>query len=180
MAELGVEYNGPMFVSLGWLIIYYTYMQCTAVLGVTVKDYPEAQKTWADRSFMNMGEQAPAFLLSLWVHTFYVSPESATTVGTVYLLTRILYGILRFKAKGAMGMDVVMACTVPGYSMNFYLLGSSALVRMGMDVFANPLWAFACFPISMAWFMTATACMKMTMNWFKSGPASDTAPLAPI
>lgn len=49
------------------------------------------QCRWGDRSFMNMIEQAPLFLTSLWCHALVVSPLTATQLGGVYLALRSLY-----------------------------------------------------------------------------------------
>jgi len=49
------------------------------------------QCKWGDRSFMNMLEQGPLFLASLWCHALFVSPLTATQLGGVYLALRSLY-----------------------------------------------------------------------------------------
>ena len=60
---------GPVGLT-GLLRTDYGYMWLSASLP---SDASENQKTWATRCFLNMHEQAPAFLAAFWTHAIFAS-----------------------------------------------------------------------------------------------------------
>ena len=82
----GAEFDGCVAVQGAWLGVYYGYMWLSASLP---SDASENQKTWATRCFLNMHEQAPAFLAAFWTHAIFASPARAAQCGAVYVATRV-------------------------------------------------------------------------------------------
>jgi hypothetical protein len=82
----GAEFNGCVAVQGSWLAVYYSYMWLSASVP---SDASEKQKTWATRCFLNMHEQAPAFLAAFWTHAIFASPGRAAQCGAVYIATRV-------------------------------------------------------------------------------------------
>ena len=76
---------GPVGLT-GLLRTDYGYMWLSASLP---SDASENQKTWATRCFLNMHEQAPAFLAAFWTHAIFASPARAARCGAVYVATRV-------------------------------------------------------------------------------------------
>ena len=46
-----------------------------------------------DRSFLNALEQQCAFLLPLWLHAVFVSPQVSTTMGAIAVVARFFFPI---------------------------------------------------------------------------------------
>jgi len=82
----GAEFDGCVAVQGAWLAVYYANMWLSASLP---SDASENQKTWATRCFLNMHEQAPAFLAAFWTHAIFASPARAAQCGAVYVATRV-------------------------------------------------------------------------------------------
>ena len=82
----GAEFNGCVAVQGSWLAVYYAYMWLSASLP---SDCSKKQETWATRCFLNMHEQAPAFLAAFWTHAIFASPARAAQCGAVYIATRV-------------------------------------------------------------------------------------------
>ena len=82
----GAEFNSCVAVQGAWLGVYYAYMWLSASVP---SDASEKQKTWATRCFLNMHEQAPAFLAAFWTHAIFASPARAAQCGAVYVATRV-------------------------------------------------------------------------------------------
>mmetsp|Transcript_29978 Transcript_29978/g.90124 ORF Transcript_29978/g.90124 Transcript_29978/m.90124 type:complete len:213 (+) Transcript_29978:739-1377(+) len=150
----GPEWNGCVGVMGGWLGVYYSYMWLSASVPA---DGSEAQKTWATRCFMNMGEQAPAFFAAFWTHAVFASPERAAACGAVYVATRVIYGVQRFWLKGGMTAAAGFGSTVPGYVINLYLM-ATAVARRCLDkpTFGASPWSPLAFaPACIACFLLA-------------------------
>lgn len=129
-------WNACVAVQGAWFAVYYLYMFLSASVP---KDGSDAQRTWATRCFMNMGEQAPAFLPAFWSHAAFASPARAAACGAAYVLTRVLYGIQRFHLKGGMTPLAGFGSTIPGYVINVYLLGTVVARRcFGKAIGASP------------------------------------------
>lgn len=75
-----------------------------------------------DRTFLNMLEQSPAFLTSLWLHALFVDPETAAKAGWLYVLFRLWYPF-----GFSMGLPWILLSTLPNYGIIFYLLGSTIM-----------------------------------------------------
>eukprot|EP00614_Pseudopedinella_elastica_P013805 CAMPEP_0172585440 /NCGR_PEP_ID=MMETSP1068-20121228/4865_1 /TAXON_ID=35684 /ORGANISM="Pseudopedinella elastica, Strain CCMP716" /LENGTH=119 /DNA_ID=CAMNT_0013379903 /DNA_START=124 /DNA_END=483 /DNA_ORIENTATION=+ len=81
----------------------------------------------SDRTFLNMLEQSPLFLLGLWMHAVFISPDSAAAAGWLYLPFRAIYPVV-FR----MGMPWLFLSTFPNYFVVMYLIGTT--VRAAMAV----------------------------------------------
>jgi len=150
----GAEFDGCVGVMGGWLGVYYTYMWLSASVP---SDASDAQKTWATRCFLNMGEQAPAFMAAFWTHAVFASPSRAAACGAVYVLTRIVYGVQRYWLKGGMSPAAGFGSTIPGYAINAYLMTTVVARRvLGKATFgASPYSPLAFLPACVACFLLA-------------------------
>lgn len=71
---------------------------------------------------MNMMEQAPLFLTSLWSFAIVISADRAASLGKLYLVFRSLYAPiwLVFGGEGGPPMPHLMISTFPQYGINIY------------------------------------------------------------
>jgi uncharacterized MAPEG superfamily protein len=74
----------------------------------------------SDRTFLNMLEHSPAFLISLWMHAVFVSPESAALGAYCYIAFRAIYPI-----AFTMGIPWLYISTFPMYWIVWYFIGSA-------------------------------------------------------
>lgn len=92
---------------------------------------------WGDRIFMNMMEQSPLFLTSLWTMATMVSPERATTLGWTYLGLRCCYAPLWLVLGGESGAPFpqIFVSTFTQYGINVYqALAVIMKVKYGKDI----------------------------------------------
>ena len=99
-----LQYESVVWVTLSYILLYYAFM----VYGLQVKiklikrckaegskfdrysnQYPELLA--ADRIQLNTLEHMPPFLILLWLNALIVGPQSATTLGAIYVFLRALY-----------------------------------------------------------------------------------------
>lgn len=125
------EYDSCVVVMGGWIAIYYVYMWLCASVNMS-EDFSENHKLWGNRIFLNMGEQAPAFLVSFWLHALTVSPDSAATIGTYYLLFTVSYAVVRLMLQGKAEIPLVIS-TNPRYAMVMFYT-TTAVLKRGFDV----------------------------------------------
>ena len=69
----------------------------------------------SDRTFLNMLEQSPAFLLSLWMHAVFVSIDTAAFAGWIYIAFRAIYPLVF-----PMGPPWLFLSTFPNYAVIMY------------------------------------------------------------
>ena len=151
---LPIEYNGCAAVMAGWVFLYYSNMWIAAG---APKDCCPGQATWGNRLFLNMGEQAPAFLVSFWTHAIFASPIVATQCGTAYLGFTVLYALLRLKCKGGVDNTVSFASTVPRYAINLFLVISAVAQRsFGLGLGKSAFHAVAFMPFAVTFFLIFT------------------------
>ncbi|MCO4763193.1 MAG: MAPEG family protein [Myxococcales bacterium] len=86
----------------------------------------------ADRAVMNTLEQMGPFLTSLWLHAVFVSVDTATVLGGVYVALRSIYPLLLGKRLSKTQSKRVFAVTGPAYLIVFYLLGSTVAAALGV------------------------------------------------
>jgi len=77
----------------------------------------------ADRSVANTHEQMVPFLVTLWLHAVFLSPERATILGVVYIALRALYPVLLGRTLSQTQPKRVFAVTGPSYLIVAYLGG---------------------------------------------------------
>lgn len=165
--SLPVEYNGCAAVMGGYVMIYYVNMWLSAG---TPTDACPAQTTWGNRIFLNMGEQAPAFLTSFWTHAAFASPLVASQVGTAYLGFTVLYTLLRLKNKGGMDVQTGFLTTVPRYAINVFLVSTAVAQRcFGLLKGARAFHAVAFVPVCVLFFILFSKVGESLVPWFKSG-----------
>ena len=103
--EMTVEKLAPVIVvTLTYILLYYLFLLNVLRAKILVvrqcrergkqfnryeHDYPELKA--ADRVQLNMLEHMPTFLVALWLQAFFVSVESATWLGTIYIFIRATY-----------------------------------------------------------------------------------------
>ena len=174
----GAEFDGCVAVQGSWLAVYYGYMWLSASLP---SDCSKKQETWATRCFLNMHEQAPAFLAAFWTHAIFASPARAAQCGAVYIATRILYGIQRFHLKGGMTANAGLVSTVPGYVINLYLMTTAVARRcFGKVGFGASKWApLAFFPVCVSLFLLSGVVNEKIKGQFEDENAKF-RPLPPV
>lgn len=84
----------------------------------------------ADRAVINTHEQMGPFLASMWMHAVFVSPQSATWLGGVYVTLRAAYPFLLGKNLSRTQSKRVFAVTGPAYLIVFYLVGSTVAAAL--------------------------------------------------
>ena len=174
----GAEFNGCVAVQGSWLAVYYGYMWLSASLP---PDCSKKQETWATRCFLNMHEQAPAFLAAFWTHAIFASPARAAQCGAVYIATRVLYGIQRYHLKGGMSASAGLVSTVPGYVINLYLMTTAVARRcFGKVGFGASKWApLAFFPVCVSLFLLSGVVNEKIKGQFEDENAKF-RPLPPV
>jgi uncharacterized MAPEG superfamily protein len=136
--EMGIDLDaaaGPIWVTLCYLGLYYAFMQNIAQTKMRLyREYRERGERFdryhgkdpemlaADRVQLNTLEHMPVFLAALWLHAFFVSPETATYAGSAYVALRLLYPFVLGKRLGT-GLPLrVLLVTFPSYGVLGYLL----------------------------------------------------------
>ena len=76
---------------------------------------PEMLK--ADRAVQNTHEQMVPFLVSMWMYAVFVSPDTATVLGLIYVLLRAIYPLLLGPRIEAMQSRRVAFVTLPCYAI---------------------------------------------------------------
>jgi hypothetical protein len=83
----------------------------------------DGQMLAADRAVANTHEQMVPFLLTMWLHAAFLSPERAAALGGVYVLLRALYPALLGRSVSKTQPRRVFAVTGPCYLIIIYLGG---------------------------------------------------------
>lgn len=84
----------------------------------------------ADRAVANTQEQMVPFLVTLWLHAVFVSPQSATWLGALYVALRAAYPfLLGGRVAGTQSKRVVFA-TGPAYAIVAWLGGTTVLAAL--------------------------------------------------
>ncbi len=111
MNEFTAHHAPVIWVTLAYITLYYAFM--ANILRVKIRvmkqckasgepffrytnQYPELLA--ADRIQLNMLEHMPPFLVLLWLQSLIVSPQSAATLGSIYLLLRATYPLFLGRA----------------------------------------------------------------------------------
>ncbi len=122
---------GPILVSAAYFCLWYAlllgYQRGTkyalireyAARGEAFDRYfgQDRRMLAADRAVANTQEQMVPFLATLWLHAAFVSPTSATVLGTVYVVLRALYPVLLGRTVGPTQTMRVAFATVPAYGV---------------------------------------------------------------
>jgi hypothetical protein len=80
------------------------FMPLGPTTGLDKVSASEPHRQWGHRSFLNTMEQLPLILAALWTHAIFVSVETATTLGWVYVFFRACYPMVWLVCGGANGM----------------------------------------------------------------------------
>ena len=101
-AELAeIDFSGVVMATLLWLFLLNIFGGNQAISNPDVSnpsarfDYSNATWALADRTFLNLAEQTPAFLITLWLHAIFCDADLSAQLGLVCVLARSLYPILR-------------------------------------------------------------------------------------
>jgi len=110
----------------------------------------DPQKKWGDRAFTNTMEHAPLFLSSLWIFAAFCSASVATTLGSTYVVLRLLYPVIWALWGGANGAPMqprtwmlfgkkmnLFYVTFPQYGIVFYM--GLAVVLKAFDLDLNAI-----------------------------------------
>ncbi|KAG8465861.1 hypothetical protein KFE25_005431 [Diacronema lutheri] len=112
---------GVVAVSGVFFYMYYAFMQLGPSARMSNKS--EAQVQWGSRAFGNLHEQAPTFLLALWSHALFVSPDSAAALGAAWLVFRAAYPILWMLGHGF--TPKILFSTIPMYGICLYMMAAT-------------------------------------------------------
>jgi hypothetical protein len=130
MIEFTLQYSAVIWVTILYIILYYLLM----VYGLVVKmkilkrckaegvvfdrysqQYPELFAS--DRMQLNTLEHMPPFLVLMWLNALVVGPHSATILGSIYLVLRILYPFfMGYKLKNLVPLRLFIN-TFSGYAV---------------------------------------------------------------
>jgi len=128
-------YGGVALVSCAWIFMAYIFMPMGPTAQMTGRS--KGQCKWGDRCFMNLQEQAVLFFTSLWMHAVFVSAETATNFGWLYIFFRALYPIIWAVKGGESGppFPQLFLSTFTAYGVNVYLtLGVALKIGSGINV----------------------------------------------
>ena len=130
MNEFIGDYASVIWVTLAYLLLYYAFL----IYGLKVKfkvvaecrakgepfdryngQYPELLA--ADRMQLNTLEHMPPFLTLLWIQAAVDTPQNAATLGSVYVLLRVLYPFFLGKTLRRYIPKRLLVNTFTGYAV---------------------------------------------------------------
>ena len=130
MNEFTGHYASVIWVTLAYLLLYYVFL----IYGLKVKlqvvaecrtkgepfdryngQYPELLA--ADRMQLNTLEHMPPFLTLLWLQAAVDTPQNAATMGSVYVLLRVLYPFFLGKTLNRYIPKKLLINTFTGYAV---------------------------------------------------------------
>lgn len=114
-------YGSVAMVQAAWTLMAYTIMPLGAA--ASLGGHSKGQANWGSRAFLNMMEQAPVFLSSLWMCAVFVSADVAATLGWAYLALRALYPLIWLFIGGEAGcpIPIIFVSTFPQYGIVTYM-----------------------------------------------------------
>lgn len=130
--------SGPILVTVLYFILWY-YLLFKLQVGTKfrlIKEYQAQGKVFdryfgqdeqmlaADRSVINTQEQMLPFIVSFWLYAIFLSPVTATWLGSSYIILRFFYPILLGKKISKQQSKKVIFVTLPSYLVIFYMLAS--------------------------------------------------------
>ena len=130
-----IEYKGPILVTIVYFFIYYFLI--TNILRVKIKLHrlyrnkgqkfdryfnQDREMLIADRNQLNMLEHMPAFLFLMWMHAIFISIQTATTLGAIYTLLRVLYPFIMGKRIGRDIPKRILFVTFSSYLILVYFI----------------------------------------------------------
>ncbi len=130
-------YSGPVAVTLAYVVLYYAFQ----INGLRVKnrlkqEYADRDEKFdryfgqdremlaVDRVQLNTLEHMPPFLILLWLHAVFVSPNGATIGGAIYVVARALYPVFMGQRLGRGVRGQIMFATGTGYAVLIYFAGA--------------------------------------------------------
>ena len=130
MHSFANDYASVIWITLIYVGLYYVFLlnvmfakirvikRCKAE-GVPFQRYTEhyPELLAADRVQLNTLEHMPPFLVLLWLQAFIVSSESATILGSIYLLIRAAYPVFMGKAIHQSFPKRLLINTFSGYGV---------------------------------------------------------------
>lgn len=136
------DYDNVALVTCAWGLLAYLMMPWGPTAGMTKQN--AAQVKFGDRSFMNLIEQAPLFLSSLWTYAFCVSAETASYLGAAYVIFRAFYPIVWLLKGGSTPgypMPAGFVVTFPAYAI-IITMYISTVAKLGFETdLSDPLYA---------------------------------------
>lgn len=132
-------YTGPILVTALYLGLWYSLLfglqsrtkyRLKAEYAARGQEFDryfgqDPQMLAADRAVINTQEQMVPFLVSMWLHAVFVSPDQAAVLGLVYTLLRAAYPFLLGGSVSKAQSKRVFLATGPSYAIVFFLLGRS-------------------------------------------------------
>lgn len=103
---------------LAWVLVYYNGLGGQVFIKMTHKNFSVDAAKLAERTAINMLEQAPVFFVTLWLHCAYVNAAEAGYLGLAYVVIRIFYQ-LTYSLYGTFTV-LVEFTTQPAYIIIYY------------------------------------------------------------
>lgn len=130
--------RGPISVTAAYLALWYAMLfglqtrtkyrlrREYAARGEVFDRYRSADPEMlrADRAVQNTHEQMVPFLVAMWAHAVFVSPDAAASLGGAYVALRAAYPILLGSRIEQVQPRRVALVTFPCYGIIAWLLGS--------------------------------------------------------
>ncbi len=131
------EFAGPLIVTLLYVGLYYAFQiniaftklrlhKAYATKGEAFDRYfgKDREMLAADRYQLNMLEHMPPFLVLLWLNAVFVSVETATLAGGIYVGARAIYPVLMGSRVGRDVKSRIYVATAPGYLVLCWFAGA--------------------------------------------------------
>ena len=129
------KFQGPILVTLAYFLMYYAFLFFQSGLKFYLyfkaknggnKDSEKPKVSFSkikyqsterlalvgDRSVGNTLEQLGPFIVGLWLYAVFVSTSTATTLGFLYLIFRLIYPLCFW-----FGIPWIFISTIPGYAI---------------------------------------------------------------
>ena len=109
------DFSLTILVTVAYFFLFEIWMGNQIRCKPSTHRFDHRDKTWecADRSFSNLVEQSPAFLVLLWLYAFFVDSHTSGVLGGTYLAFRAFFPL--FWAWGGQWNLFVEFSTQPCY-----------------------------------------------------------------
>lgn len=137
-------FGSVLGATVGYFLLYYVFViNCSRVRHALIKEYKAAGKKFdryfgqdkkmlqADRTQLNMLEQMPPFVVTLWLYAVFVDAGTAGFLGWVYVASRALYPIVTATIASSGRLSaLVLVSTIPNYLVIVYFAVGLARVAL--------------------------------------------------
>uniref|UniRef100_A0A7S4NSV3 Uncharacterized protein n=1 Tax=Paramoeba aestuarina TaxID=180227 RepID=A0A7S4NSV3_9EUKA len=175
MTNVAEVYQMPLLASCAWVALFYVFVGYQRAVKYSILhkhptfcryknnfDPPtesnqkiagklQAQLTAADRTIGNLLEQAPAFLVTLWMYSVAVDAHYGGKLGFCYVGFRSLYPFLLGRELKKNNSKRVYVATLPCYCIIFYFFSSVISSSLPGSLFPLSSGVLGCLFVFFAW-----------------------------